>query len=67
MLDYRYIEPSGLEAIRANQTVGPRLLPITRSEAIRQRHNAGAWLGREGFAVALNELLNPREIGILKV
>jgi len=30
--DYRYIEPSDLETIRANRTAGPRVSPITQSE-----------------------------------
>jgi ADP-ribosylglycohydrolase len=44
--DYRYVEPSGLEAIRTHRAAGPRVLPITHSEAIRRDHIAGAWLGR---------------------
>ena len=44
--DYRYIEPSDLETIRANRTVGPRVPPITQSETIRRDHIYGAWLGR---------------------
>jgi len=44
--DYRYVEPSDLETIRSHRSEGPRLLPITCSEAIRRDHIAGAWLGR---------------------
>ena len=44
--NYQYVEPSDLETIRAHRTAGPRILPITQSEAIRRDHIAGAWLGR---------------------
>lgn len=44
--DYSYIEPSGLEIIRAYRAAGPRVLPITHSEAMRRDHIAGAWIGR---------------------
>ncbi len=44
--DYRYVEPSGLDAIRAHRAAGPRVLPITVSETIKRDHIAGAWLGR---------------------
>lgn len=44
--DYRYIEPSGLAAIRAQRPTGPRVLPVTDSEALRSDRIAGAWLGR---------------------
>lgn len=44
--DYPYIEPSGLETIRAHRAAGPRFLPVTFSEAVRRDRIAGAWLGR---------------------
>ncbi len=44
--DYRYVEPSDLETIRAHRTAGPSVLPITTSEAMRRDHITGAWLGR---------------------
>ena len=44
--DYRYVEPSDLETIKAHRTDGPRVLTITDSKAKRQNHIAGAWLGR---------------------
>ncbi|WAK01034.1 ADP-ribosylglycohydrolase family protein [Methylobacter sp. YRD-M1] len=45
-LDYHYIEPSDLEAIRAQRPTGPRVLPVTDPEALRRSRIAGAWLGR---------------------
>ena len=40
--DYRYVEPSDLETIRTLRTAGPRVQPITHSDAIRRDHIAGA-------------------------
>jgi hypothetical protein len=43
---YPYVEPSDLEAIRAQRAEGPRILPINSSEAMLRDHIHGAWLGR---------------------